>query len=211
MSQLKLYQQIEHLWQYMQLSDTLQRSDCIFVLGSNDIRVAEYAAHLYLAGWASKIIFSGGTGRLTEGVFTSSEAQTFADYAKDLGVPAADIIVEDKATNTGENVRFTYQLLQNLGLNFKSFILVQKPYMERRTYATFVKQWPASCQHICVTSSKTTFCDYFNEDIDLTTTVTAMLGDFERIKDYPKLGFQIEQSIPTSVESAYQAVKSVFG
>lgn len=52
MSQLKLYQQIEHLWQYMQLSDTLQRSDCIFVLGSNDIRVAEHAAQLYLAGWA---------------------------------------------------------------------------------------------------------------------------------------------------------------
>lgn len=207
----RLYQHIEQLWQYMQLSDSLQRSDCIFVLCSNDIRVADYAAKLYLDGWAKKMIFSGGTGRLTEGLFDSSEAQTFADHACALGVPMTDILLEENATNTGENVQFTYQLLESAGQHFDSFILVQKPYMERRTYATFVKQWPSSYQHICVTSPKTNFCDYFCDDIDLTTTVLAMLGDFERIKEYPKLGFQIEQPIPESIEESYKAIKMVFG
>ncbi|MCG9648825.1 YdcF family protein [Vibrio brasiliensis] len=210
MSQAKLYQHIEHLWQYMQLSDTLQRADCIFVLCSNDLRVAEHAAKLYLEGWANKVIFSGGVGRLTEGMFSGSEAQAFADHAHDLGVPIADIIIEDKATNSGENVVFTHQLLRRSGLDFHSFILVQKPYMERRAYATFVKQWPAEYSHICVSSPKTAFCDYFGEEIDLTTTVTAMLGDFERIKHYPSLGFQIEQPVPDSVETSYQAIKAVF-
>ena len=148
MSQLKLYQHIERLWSYMQLSHTLKKSDCIFVLGSNDIRVAEYAAQLFLQGWAKKLVFSGGVGRLTEGLFESTEAQTFANVARDMGVPADSILIEDKATNTGENVQLTYQLMKKSREDFKSFILVQKPYMERRTYATFAKQWPDSYQHV---------------------------------------------------------------
>lgn len=207
---MKLYQHIEHLWSYMQLNHDLQKSDCIFVLGSNDVRVAEYAASLYLQGWAEKLIFSGGMGRLTEGVFERSEAETFAQIARDLGVPTANIITENQATNTGENVQFTAKLVQQLKFDFDSFILVQKPYMERRTIATFTKQWPYTFSHVCVTSPKMAFCDYFNDEIDLDTTIRAMLGDFERIKSYPAKGFQTVQEVPNSVESAYQAVSAVF-
>ncbi|RTZ15820.1 YdcF family protein [Vibrio aquaticus] len=194
----------------MQLEQPLITSDCIFVLGSNDVRVAEYAAQLYLDGWANILVFSGGVGRLTEDLFEQSEAETFAAVAKDMGVPASAIVIENQATNTGENVRFTAEVLQQLGLTFSSFILVQKPYMERRTHATFLKQWPTEIAQLCVTSPKTRFCDYFNEEIDLDTTVRAMLGDFERIKTYPALGFQIEQAVPEPVEHAYQAILSRF-
>jgi len=211
MNKLKLYQHIERLWSYMQLDHSLVKSDCIFVLGSNDVRVAEYAAQLFLDGWAGKLIFSGGVGRLTDGIFESTEALTFATLARDMGVPSDCIIIEDRATNTGENVRFTYELISQLGEKFSSFILVQKPYMERRTYATFTKQWPIPYDSICVTSPKTKFCDYFNEDIDLETTVTAMLGDFERIKTYPALGFQVEQTIPQEIDDSYHLLKTVFG
>lgn len=210
MNQLKLYQHIEHLWSYMQLDHTLFKSDCIFVLGSNDVRVAEYAAQLFLEGWANILIFSGGVGRLTEGIFQETEAQTFANIAMDLGVPPDAIIIEDKATNTGKNVQFTYQLTKELGLDLQTFILVQKPYMERRTYATFAKQWPTEYQRIAVTSTKMDFCDYFSEDIDLDTVVRAMLGDFERIKTYPELGYQIEQEIPAHIEESYNEIKRVF-
>ncbi|USD31586.1 MULTISPECIES: YdcF family protein [Vibrio] len=206
----KLFQHIEILWEYMQLSQPLQQSDCLFVLGSNDVRVAEYAAKLYLEGWAKKIIFSGGQGRLTDGLFDQSEAHTFAAIARDLGVPASDIILEDKATNTGENVLYTAKVLDKLNLDLRSFILVQKPYMERRAYATFIKQWPNTVESVCVTSPKTMFVDYFNEDISLDLTVTAMLGDFERIKAYPKKGFQIEQEIPAHIETSYLALKGIF-
>ena len=208
MKQTKLYQHIERLWRYMQLSDDLIRSDCLFVLGSNDVRVAEYAAQLYLQGWAEYLIFSGGVGRLTADVFDLSEAETFAQIARDLGVPNNKIIIEDKATNTGENILFTHQILRQNNLDFNSFILVQKPYMERRTYASFRQQWPTPVKHLCVTSPKGEFCDYFNEEIDLYTTLSAMLGDFERIKTYPALGYQIEQVIPDEVNASYEAIKS---
>tara|TARA_Y100001956_G_C4127480_1_gene191116 strand:+ start:2131 stop:2730 length:600 start_codon:yes stop_codon:yes gene_type:complete len=194
----------------MQLGHDLHKADCIFVLGSNDLRVAEYAAKLYLEGWANTLIFSGGVGRLTEGVFDQTEAETFAAIARDMGVPNKSIIIENKATNTGENVKFTSELLEQLGYEFKSFILVQKPYMERRTYATFLKQWPGYIEQLCVTSPKTGFSDYFNEEIELDTTVRAMLGDLERIKTYPALGFQIEQALPQSVEDSFIALQPLF-
>ncbi|MFM2589386.1 YdcF family protein [Vibrio sp. TBV020] len=210
MANKKLYQHIEHIWDYMQLDHPLKKADCIFVLGSNDLRVAEYAATLYLEGWAEMLIFSGGVGRLTKDTFESSEAETFAAIAKGMGVPHDAIIIEPEATNTGQNVQFTHQLLKQKNIEVNSFILVQKPYMERRTLATFEKQWPSPYESVSVTSPKTRFCDYFNDEIDIVTTVTAMLGDFERIKNYPALGFQSEQEIPQSVEHSYQTLKPYF-
>lgn len=202
-----LFRHIDVLWQYMQLDHDMTPADCIFVLGSNDLRVAEHAAQLYLQGMAGKILFSGGFGRLTEGVFEQSEAETFAIIAQDLGVPAEDIIIENRASNSGENVLFSAQRIQELGLSFKRFILVQKPYMERRAYATFMKQWPMPVEHVSVTSTKHRFDDYFTDEIDLFTVIEAMLGDFERIKNYPSKGFQIEQPIPHDVDIAYQHIR----
>ncbi len=205
---MKLYQHIETLWHYMQLDHQIEQADCILVLGSNDVRVAEHAVALYQQGLADKLLFSGGLGRLTEGVFEQSEADTFAAIARDMGVPSRDIIIENQSTNSGENVQFSAELCNKLNLDFRRFILVQKPYMERRAYATFLKQWPHTVDYVAVSSTKQTFADYFSEDIELFTAVEAMLGDFERIKNYPAKGFQVEQPIPEAVELAYQAVKA---
>lgn len=205
---MKLYQHIETLWHYMQLDHQIEQADCILVLGSNDVRVAEHAVALYQQGLADKLLFSGGLGRLTEGVFEQSEADTFAAIARDMGVPSRDIIIENQSTNSGENVQFSAELCNKLSLDFRRFILVQKPYMERRAYATFLKQWPHTVDYVAVSSTKQTFADYFSEDIELFTVVEAMLGDFERIKSYPAKGFQVEQPIPEAVELAYQAVKA---
>ena len=35
------------IWDYMLMHMPLQKCDCIFVLCSNDLRVADYAARLY--------------------------------------------------------------------------------------------------------------------------------------------------------------------
>jgi len=205
---MRLFEHIENLWQYMQLNHHVEKADCIFVLGSNDPRVAEHAVNLYHQGMAEYLIFSGGFGRLTEGVFDQTEAETFAAIAKDLGVPADKIIIENQATNSGENVILTAQVLGKLKLDFQRFILVQKPYMERRAYATFMKQWPKAVDSVTVTSPALSFFDYVNEDIDLCMALEAMLGDFERIKIYPEKGFQIEQPIPDNVEESYQFISS---
>ncbi len=192
------------IWDYMQVKDELKKADAIFALCSLDTRVAERAAQLYLDGFGEYLIFSGSVGKLTEGKFTKSEAATFADIALDMGVPQDKIILEDKSTNTGQNIQFTYDLLKDKKLSVKSLILVQKPYMERRTYATFKKQWPDATTQIYVTSPQIPYEDYFNETCPKDLVLNIMVGDLQRIKEYPKLGYQIAQEIPDNVWAAFR-------
>ncbi|EGQ7672744.1 YdcF family protein [Vibrio cholerae] len=202
----RLYQQIETLWDYLQLHQQPDVADLILVLGSNDVRVAEHAAKLYHQGLAPYVLFSGGFGRFTQGVFNHSEAETFAAIAKDAGVPEHAILLETQSTNSGENLHFSHQLLVQQAWPAKRILLVQKPYMERRAYATFMQQWPESVESVQVSSPAGSFFDYLTSEFTSDFVLNAMLGDFERIRDYPALGFQITQPIPEPVMQAYQAL-----
>src|SRR5687767_8605160 len=91
------------LWDYHQMKHRLEKTDCILVLGSHDLRVAERGAELYLQGWAPLLIFSGGLGNFTQEMWTEPEADQFAKIAMDRGVPQNSILVENRSTNTGEN------------------------------------------------------------------------------------------------------------
>ncbi|KAJ2999184.1 hypothetical protein NUW58_g91 [Xylaria curta] len=199
------HQDAETLYEYHQLHTKIDRkADAVFCLCSLDIRVAERAAQLFLDGFGDYLIFSGGSGKLTHGRFDKPEAEIFADIARQLGVPETKLIVEPHSTNTGENVRFTYALLQEKHLSIRSFILVQKPYMERRTYATFKKQWPDPDTEIQVTSPQLPWKDYPNDDNPVDLVINIAVGDLIRIREYPAKGFQIHQDIPDEVWAAGQ-------
>jgi uncharacterized SAM-binding protein YcdF (DUF218 family) len=190
------------IWDYHHVHHTLIKSDCILTLGSHDTRVAERAASLYHEGWAPLLIFAGGLGRLTEGMWSEPEAELFARIAVEKGVPKEAILIENKSTNTGENILLVQELLKARALNPHSFIVVQKPYMERRSYATFAKNWPG--KSFVVTSPQITFEDYPTADIPLEQVINIMVGDLQRIKVYPEKGFQVYQEIPDSVWQAYE-------
>jgi len=190
------------LWNYHQMQHTLEQADCILVLGSMDTRTAERGADIYLQGFAPIIIFSGGLGKLTKDMWSGTEADLFATIALDKGVPPEAIFVENKSTNTGENILFTQQLLQEKNLDLQSFIVVQKPYMERRSYATFKQHWPD--KKLIVTSPLLSFEEYPNNDISVEKLINMMVGDLQRIKLYPEKGFQVYQEIPNDVWKAYK-------
>ncbi len=190
------------LWDYHHMNHSLAKSDCILALGSHDLRVAERAADLYLEGWAPLIIMSGGLGNFTKEMWNVAEADQFAEIAIQRSIPAENIVIENRSTNTGENILFTQQLLQSKGLNPQTFILVQKPYMERRSYATFKKHWPY--KKLLVTSPQISFKNYPTPSIPLEKVINIMTGDLQRIKLYPRKGFQIYQEIPADVWHAYE-------
>lgn len=194
------------IWDFMQMKMPLQKADAIFVLCSHDIRVADRALDLYNEEFAPWVIVSGGAGKLTKDMFNKSEAEVFKDILVNGGIPEDKIIVEPKSSNTGENVRFTFDLLSSIGMRFASFILVQKPYMERRTYATFKKQWPDVTTQILVTSPKMSFEEYVCGEVSKDLIINVMVGDLQRIHEYPKIGFQIKQEIPNNVWDAYKAL-----
>jgi uncharacterized SAM-binding protein YcdF (DUF218 family) len=191
----------EQLWRYHQMNHQLEKADAILVLCSHDRRVAERGAQLFLEGWAPLLIFAGGLGTITSGIWTEPEADQFARIARNLGVPAVKILVENKSTNTGENVLFTRRLLAEKSLDPEKFILVQKPYMERRAYATFRKLWPE--KQALVTSPQVSFAEYLqeytNSELSSDAVISIMVGDLQRIKLYPEKGFQIHQEIPEEI------------
>jgi uncharacterized SAM-binding protein YcdF (DUF218 family) len=192
------------IWDYMHLNQTLEKSDCILVLGSSDLSPAHRACDLFFEGYAPVIIFSGkyGVGKNLE----KSEAERYAEVAYKRGVPKEVVFLEDQSTNTGENIIFSKKLIEKENIAHNKMILVQKPYMERRMYATFKKIWDEP--EIYVTSPIIEYEEYINNNLyyDKDEIINRMVGDFERVKEYPKLGFQIPQEIPENALRAWEAL-----
>lgn len=184
------------LWDYLVLHEEPRPMDAILAFGSNAIRVAHRATELFLNGYGAYVVFTGGNGK--NSVFKKPEADVFAQVAIDRGVPRSKILTENKSENTGENILFSKQLLLKKGLSPQSLLLVTKPYMERRTRATFLAQWPG--MSFVITSPQLSHEDYLkahNED-----WIHVMVGNIERIREYPALGFQTPEEIPEEVQNA---------
>ena len=192
------------VWDYHRLRHEPKPADLILALGSRDLRVAERSARLMLEGWAPLLVCSGGLGRVTRGLWEEPEAEKFARLALRAGVPEARVLIENRSANTGENISFTRELLARRGLAPRRLILVHKPYMERRAYATCARLWPDV--ELIITSPQISFADYPNDEISRDEVIAIMLGDLQRIKVYPDLGFQIPQIIPDEVWQAYQTL-----
>jgi len=195
-------------WQYMNLCENvLKPADAIFLLGAEDVRVASYAADLYKRGLAPLIIFSGKEGEMTKGKFGGkSEARFFSDIAEAQGVPRSAMLLEEESTNTGENIRFTLALLKARGLEIKSWIIVQKPYMLRRALMTLLKQGEgtftrSSVQMTGQPLSVETYADP-SLGLELHVVLRNMCGDLHRIGVYPEMGFQVFGYIPPNVWAA---------
>jgi len=190
------------LWNYMLLGHDLAPADVILALGSNDVRVGEHAARLFLRGLAPLLVCSGHVGRLTAGRFEKSEAETFADAAVRLGVPRSAILLEDRSTNTGENIDLSRALLASRGVTPSRVILVQKPYMERRAWATFKRRWPEA--DLRVTSPPIPYDAYPTPDIPRDLVIDILVGDVQRMQVYADRGFQVPQPMPEDVRAAWE-------
>lgn len=191
---------IQILWDYMSMNCKLKRSDCIIGLGTMDTNVANVAAELYLDGYADKLIFSGGLGKITHKLWTETEAEKFAKIAIEKGVPSKEIYLEKESTNTGDNFRFTKRLIENEKLNIKSCIVVCKPYDEKRVYAAFKKIMPK--YEVIIYSEKISCEEYYKRNGN--EWVNVLVGDVQRMKIFYEKGWQIKMEIPKEVWEAYE-------
>lgn len=194
------------LWDYHHLNQSVSPKDCIIAFGSHDLHVAERAAQLYLEGMGKLIIFTGGLGRITQHIWNMPEGEKFSEIAQKMGVPKSAIFVESNSTNTGENIAFSKELIKSQGLNIKDFLVVDKPFKERRIYATLKKQWEE--MDFSVTSPLNTYeeyCNYYKSspEVSFDDFINIMVGDLQRIDLYGKNGFQIPQNIPEFVWNSY--------
>lgn len=194
------------LWDYMCLNEPPRKADCIIGLGCYNEDVPRRAAELYHAGYAPWVLFTGALGRNTRSMWSESEAARFARIAREAGVPESAILIEDRAANTGENLIFSRQLLMERGMEVKSVLAVQKPYMERRIGAAFPVYWPEV--EVTVTSPRMSMTDYFSRvpawGRSREDTIHMLVGDFQRISVYAQKGYQLPQEIPARVQAAFE-------
>ncbi|QDY78235.1 YdcF family protein [Streptomyces qinzhouensis] len=189
------------IWDYHQMGHEPEPVEVAIGLGSHDPGVADTAARLYHQGLMKTLVFSGGNSPTTKGRFPRGEAVHYREHALTLGVPDDAILVEPHATNTGANIALSRELLAREGIRPSSVLLITKPYMERRAYATTRRVWPEV--DVRCASEDLAFADYLTAIGDQKLVVDMLVGDLQRIIEYPKLGYAIEQDVPKDVRTAY--------
>lgn len=190
------------LWDYHQVGHQLTPCDAAIGLGSHDLGVATFAAELYHAGLFPVLVFSGANSPTTAQRFPRGEAVHYREHAIGLGVPDGAILVEPQAGNTSQNIALSRALLAEHGHTPSSVLLISKPYMQRRAYATCRKIWP-DVDVICA-SEPQKLDDYAQVIGDEQLVIDMLVGDLQRVIEYPKLRFAIEQDVPTPVLAAYE-------
>ena len=200
------YDSLKVIWDYMHLNMEPGPADCIVGFGNYNVNIALRAAELYRAGYAPRVLFTGGLGRNTAGMWTGSEAERFAAAAVAAGVPERDVIIEDKSTNTAENITFTRDKLAALGLTAKGLLGVHQPFMERHIWAAMKAYWPEV--QFTVTSPQVDIRQYLRDAVDQgleeKAAIDVIVGDFQRMELYAQKGWQVPQDIPEAAWAAFR-------
>ena len=136
----------EEITNYIFLDDKNPSADIALVFGTWNAwsESVEKAAKLYKNGFVPKIIVSGGVNP-TNGVI---EGNLMVIELEKLSVPKKDILIENRSTNTLENVLFSIAIIdKELGLqNVHTITAVVKNYHARRALMTLRKHIPKNIQ-----------------------------------------------------------------
>ena len=194
------------IWDWMRLGQEVEKADCIVGFGCINDDIAIRCAQLYKDGYAPVVLFSGGLGRNTKSRWSSSEAERYRDIAVELGVPENVILIENRSSNTGENITFSREILKAHGLADKKHLCVHKPFMERRVWAAMKAYWPEA--DFTMTSPLLDMEEYIErtmaQDMTEKAVIDVIVGDVQRMEIYAEKGFQIPQPLPDEVRAAFE-------
>ncbi len=176
---------LQDITEYMLVETDLRPADLGFVFGgANADSLADHAAKLYHDGLFKQIIVSGGVatddGRL--------ECDRMRDRLVECGVPEDKILVENQATNTGENVTYGMALIEKeIGLkNVKSVIGIGQIHASRRFVMTLEKHWPDVTKMFSTPNYYPVKRKNWHKDNKFKSDV---MREFNKIAPYKKQGF----------------------
>jgi uncharacterized SAM-binding protein YcdF (DUF218 family) len=192
------------VYDFLSLSDEpeLRPADLIIGFGHFDLRIAQQCAALWQRKLSPRILFTGGVGAGSADL-GQPEAEAFAAVLHEAlpSVTREQLIVESRSTNTGDNVRFSMELIARADWDLQSAILVATPFRQRRVNLTWSRVTggiphqsappPSSLSaDIAVFAQK-------NEDL-----IAQLPGEIERLRTYPQRGWIDATAIPDAVISA---------
>lgn len=185
----------------MRLWHELRVCDAMLVMGSSDIGVANHATELFHSWYTRSIVCTWWFWKVTTDLLQTTEAELFSEYMMEHGVPKDALILETQSTNSGDNITFWMHLLQQSWYETKTVIIATKPYMERRAYATAKALFPNT--EFLIASQAVSFENYHVPWVSQDQIINLLVGDFQRIVEYPKKWFQIEQVYSDSEINAF--------
>ncbi len=197
------------LYDFHFLRQTARTADVIVALGTNDLRVAEFAASLYHQGFGAWLVCTGGIahqGDLLETAWDRTEAQMYRDVAVERGVPCGRILLEPRATNTAENFRFTRSLLAEHGVAVLHIVIAVKPFMQRRAAATIAVEWPEI--PFSLASPALSLDEYFTAELPPEKILHILMGDLQRLWIYARCGWSAPVRVPDEVMESYRFLKA---
>ena len=118
----------------------LGSADLIFVFGTRLARPAELAADRFLDGLAPMVVVTGGSGRQLDGL---NEAEHHRDVLLAHGVPEHAVIVENRSTNTPENVMFAVPLIEARCERPPATVIAVVKRFHRRALITLARYMPS--------------------------------------------------------------------
>lgn len=198
---------IENLWNYLCLKNEPIKSECIMGLGSILDTVPKQCAELYHKGYGEYIIFTGNCGKGTEGIINKTEAEIFKRIAMEAGVPEEKILIETEATNTYENFNYSLKVLAGIGLSPKSFLIVGKPYQERR--ALNIAEISLANNTFSIAPNNISFSEFLeyvtkNSLMSLEDVINELVSEINICLLAPKYGIQKKSDISTEVLKSYR-------
>ena len=135
----------EKITQYIFIEAQPQLADLALVFGTRNPQPVQKAYALFRDGFVPKIVLSGGINEVTH----QNEAEEMAKQLITQGVPADALLLENKSTNSLENVLFSKDLIDaTIGLkNVRTMLAIVKHYHARRALMTLKKHFP---KHITI-------------------------------------------------------------
>lgn len=124
-------------------TDPVDGVDVIFVPGTRLPDPARIAADLLTRRVAPLAVLTGGVNRASGQV----EAREHYRLMHELGIPAEQLIVEDRSTNTLENVTMAWPLLRERCAEVTSVLAVAKWMHSRRVLMTLKRNWPSGIRY----------------------------------------------------------------
>lgn len=194
--------ELETVVSYLGVGDTPQPADVLFVLGHYLKEIPVHAATLYAAGIAPHVLI---TGRKTRYIpdDVANEAQYFKQLMVAAGVPSEAIVLEERSTNTLEDVQMGMTTLALRGIVPKRIVLVAYVPLLRRAKATFAKHFPDVEVHAVpypIADLEDTFW--------LQDRLTRMLLEFDRLHEFAEKGDIAHVAIPQNVLEAAAHIKA---
>ena len=208
----EIIKKLEIIWNYMNLNQKIEKCDLIIGCGCANLEIPVKCANLLKSGYAPKILFAGGLGKITKDNFNKSEAEKYKEIAIKNGIDEKDILIETQSTNTGDNFRLGLKILNENNIKCDKILIVHKPLNERRTLSsakTILKD-----KELIITSPDSTFDEYINylnkQNFEkIYNEISVIVGDIQRLIIYPQFGWQIENKVPELVLDSYYYLKNI--